>query len=335
MLWTAPARRRRLSYTVVMSDDVMRLAMTDCGDFCAVVPFLLGYQPHEQLAVVVLVDKRVRMSACAPLVGWNPEEAAELMAVTDQFDDAQVFMACWSDDVETAEDALALAEMYLKPAQVLDSIVVGPSRWWSRLHEDCCGDTAELATRPSAVQAVVHGLSAAPSREELSASSFAVPPVGPDECEALLQQAATRAAELPDDQWSRTADELHRRGRREELGLEDLALLAVLVDDGFLLRERWLASSRRTAHDDVALWRQVLAICPTDWSPGALAALAHAAWLAGKGTVVSDCLVRLDALVAQWAPHDFLDQVCRQGVDPERWDQMKAGIVLGTPCEAA
>lgn len=302
----------------------------DSQDFLALVPYLLGYHPDEQLVFLVVGAGRLVVSGAMPLSMFTEPTAAReaLLGAVDQVDRAQVLLACWSLDKQRADEALARAEIWLGAERVLDSLHVGPTRWCSRGHHERSGSTGGLVASAAAAEAVYAGLVAAPGRDDVVRRVDGPDPEDPRPGEALLA-AQQELVELPIDRWPATAVGLQAAGREERLDEARLARLAVLSADALTRQDLWLAMSRRTAPGDLDTWVQVVGRASEPWAVAPLLCLGLASWLAGQGTLLVACLERLSDLDPGHPSVGLLDRVNRQALPPSAWDRVRAQWYLG------
>ncbi|GAB2496415.1 hypothetical protein GCM10027030_32410 [Luteococcus sediminum] len=333
-----------------MDDDITRLRLSDSQDLLALAPYLLGYQPCEQLVFVVIASGRLVLTGAVAAEGVLHEEATRdsISTALDQFDDPMVLLACWSQDEDLAEQVLGRAEVWADPSRVLDSIHVGTRRWRSRwaMPDHAGGDVEELEGLPVVAQAIVAGLVRAPDR------GHAVAVVeGPDPSSGLedrLLDAEDRLHPLDWTHWEARALELQQAGldavqaagsQRIPVEVQGdllewealLAQAAVLAGDEVTRERLWMRLGRREAQPALDFWTQVVATTPEPWASGPLVMMAFSAWLAGQGALHVACLERLTRLGAQGSQVEVLEIANRCAVAPSRWEQVRAADVFGVP----
>ncbi|WP_420175231.1 DUF4192 family protein [Luteococcus sp. OSA5] len=315
---------------------ITRLRLRECEDFLALVPYLLGYQPQEQLVFVVVDDARIGLTGAMPLNALEaPEPAREsLVGAVDNFENPMVLLACWCDSAELAQTALGLAEVWLGPERVLDSVHVDAHHWHSRLGGGAGrhGSREELDHRAVVAQAVVAGLSHCPSRE--GAVAVAQGPEAEDvpRLERILLDAEDALGIIGWDEWQRRAGRLQVEMLGEadqDWSAEDCALLAVLSGDELTRDDLCLALGRRNAAKAEALWGRVVMGCPPHWATGPLLMLGFSAWLNGNGAVLVACIERAHALGDRSDLLACLDGINRQAVPPSAWEQVRGAEVFG------
>ncbi|MGO4957097.1 DUF4192 family protein [Luteococcus sp. Sow4_B9] len=321
---------------------VTRLRLKDTPDFLALAPYLLGYEPAEQLVFMVVDDGRVVLTGALPLSAlMAPEQAGKsLVAAVDRFEHPMVLLACWSGSDATADDALALAEVWIGPEQVLDSVHVGPQRWHSRTGPGAGhgGSRSELEHSPVVAQAVVAGL----ERSESRALRVAVVQ-GPAAEEAEVQEALFDAEQdelrgVDWNGWQAEARHLQLRlmtSAHQDWREEELARLGVLSSDELTRDDLCLALGRRNAQKAYAVWAGVVSCAPARWAAGPLLMLAFAAWLNGNGAILVAAIERAHALGDRSDLLACLDGINREAVPPSAWEEVRAREVFGVGMESA
>lgn len=315
-----------------------RLRITDSEDFLSLIPYLLGYHPDERLVFVVLEGSRIGLTGALPLDALDsPDQARQgVMSAVERFPDAMVLLTCWSSNPDLAEEALALAEIWVGPDHVLDSISVQTDRWHSRSGEGRWGSTADLAHTSTVAQAVVAGLVSVPRREDAVAIV-----AGPGRESALplerwMLDAEDALGALSWTEWEQRASQLHTSllgddAAPDAVTAERLSELAVLVDDELTRELLWLGMGRRTAKRAEVLWGRVVAQTPDEWAVGPLLMLGFASWLSGNGAVLVACIERVLSLGASGQQAAMLDALNREAVPPQCWEQARAREVFGVP----
>lgn len=324
--------------TTTQERDVTRLRITDSQDFLSLIPYLLGYRPDERLVFVLLDGTKIVLTGALPLDTLDsPDQARHgMMSAVERFPGAMVLLTGWSSNPDLAEEALALAEIWVGPEHVLDSISVQPDRWHSRWGEGQWGRTGDLAHTSTVAQAVVAGMVTVPSREDAVAIVAGPGPDREASLEGRLLDAEDALHSLSWPEWEQRASALHASLTCEEAPSEDagpdaLAEIAVLVDDELTRELLWLAMGRRTAKRAELLWGRVVAHTPAQWAVGPLLMLGFASWLSGNGAVLVACIERLLALGERGHQVVMLDTLNREAIPPQSWEQARARKVFGVP----
>jgi len=158
------AKRRRRSRAARQAEAPTRLKLRRPDDLLAMIPYLIGFHPGEDLVTVFVKSGRVRLTTRTDI---PPESAA------DEF-------AEWIDALAKREGAEALALVAYSAAslrahrlltrlmdrlddhELIDVLYVGHGRWWSlTCGDECCplaGTPLDLSSHPLSATAVVAGL---------------------------------------------------------------------------------------------------------------------------------------------------------------------------------
>ncbi len=221
---------------------------------------------------------------------------------------------------------------------MLDALRVAGSRYWSYLCTEprCCppdGRRFDPATHPLAVEAVVAGRVALPSREALA---DLLAPVGGPAMAAAAGRANDRLIRLVGAAPVDTAGAVrasgtaavdaaltrHRAGDR--LTDDEVAWLGVVLTDVPVRDHAW-----RGAGDDldeqIALWADVARRVDPDLAAPPATLLAFAAWRAGDGAVASVALDRALSVDPRYPPALLLREVLDAGLSPVDWMAAQAG----------
>lgn len=200
-----------------------QIEITGPGDVATIIPFMLGYQPHDSLAFLALSNGRVVNAAAQPLTpGTDPRGIAERVAdVLLSYAVSTVVIVGYGPDgpvreaVEQAIDVFTSAGIIVGDAmRAFDDHV-----WQVGYSENFKNEGFPYDPRSSvvAVAATVAGMQVAADRESLMArldpvtgpehdrmrAAFeALPPTSDERVETLITEAITAAendTRLPDD----------------------------------------------------------------------------------------------------------------------------------------
>lgn len=308
------------------------------ADVAALVPYLLGFHPHDSVVALLCSDGRLFVTARIPL-----EMAEHPLAFDDQLrrlagrvDCPQWIFAGYGEDRERVAAALRLASDLVGPDSVVDAIHVEKDRYWSVVCSNpaCCppeGVRYDPTASPAALHAVVAGLQAVDSRERLL--DRIRPPRG----------WTARAARLRLDNahdlirqhgLAQTADQfelLLAQGLADAAGLaaDELSLLSACASYGLLRDAAYPQLSRSNAEQHVRLWQAVVRATARDDQGPALAMLGLACWVAGDGAMQMICWERASRLVPELSLVHILDDINRQAVPPGMWDQLLVDMFGG------
>ncbi len=307
------------------------LRLRGAADVACLVPYLLGFHPHDSIVAMLCLDGRLKLTARIPLKMANHPLAfdAQLRQLGVRFPTAQWIFAGYGEERPVVEDGLRLAVDLVGSDSVVDAIYVASDRYWSVLcsNPTCCpaeGVTYDSTASPAVLQAVVAGLQAADSREQLVERIR--PPRG----------WTARAARLRLDN---AHDLIRQRGLADtaerfelllaegladvtDLAADELSMLAACAHYGALRDLAYPQLSRDNAEQHVRLWQAVVQSTPRDDQGPALAMLGLACWVAGDGAMQMICWERASGLVPELGLVQVLDDLNRRAVPPSTWDQL-------------
>ncbi len=185
-----------------------RMRLSGPPEIIQMVPYLLGFEPRQSLVLIGLAPPRHRIKVTARVDIDVPVEelkswfAAARESEADSFviaiyDDESMDQGLWDPTASDESlprraivDALE-AEGLRHEMDLLDALLVSDDRWWSYIctSEQCCPPqgTPLVHDGPIAVEAVSHGMVAAPEREAL------VRELETDVCQMLDVEAALDA----------------------------------------------------------------------------------------------------------------------------------------------
>jgi hypothetical protein len=309
-----------------------------------VVPYLLGFHPTESLVAAfvrqrhIAVTARIDLAATADLEGL----VDQLELVGRQIDTRSLVLIGYSADEGVRDLMRDLADLI--PLDLVDVLAVSGDRWWSvccdpgRRHssggEECCppeGRPYDIASHPLAAAAVMAGISATPSRQEIADLAAGPPPVQEDRLTGLTEETARRLAgtglRRRRQRMRRLVDRTLRSGGPSE---SEAIEIAVLARDVAVRDAAWAVMSREHAADHVSLWRRVVSVAVWPCEAAPLGMLAMAGWLSGNGALLNCCIERLESV----APDYSLLQLCReisdQAIPPSHFDaiaeEMRAAV---------
>jgi hypothetical protein len=315
----------------------------DPADVISVVPYLLGFDPHESLVVVALEGSPQRFGPCARLDlvdGDDPPDAAERqvdflaeLVATHHFD--PLILVAYS--VRTGDSDLTDSLMRDLIVRLRDDGVVVTEalradgrRWWSYTCDDgrCCpgeGTPYDADSSRVAAEAVVAGLARAPSRDSLRAQ------FEPDPARvAAFEEALTGLLVAPTSYEPMTEDEL--RGHvvagvetGEPMAADTLVRLVIGVQSTELRDAAWCLMTRDNAADHFSFWTAAMQGTPEDLlgTVGSLAAFA--AWLSGRGVLASHAAERVLEVEPDHPLALGVIKLCAGSVNPAVWGSERTG----------
>lgn len=308
------------------------------ADVLAIVPYLLGFQPHESLVVIALEGPRKRFGPIfrMDLVGAPQDvicQADQALAIVSQYRFERVLIAALTADRERADvvvEPLLIALAGLE-VRVEEALVADGSRWWSYLCRDpgCCdpeGTPYDVTTSPAAAMAVFEGMSTAPDRDSLRQQFAALPERQREVAEQAARLSATSRPDPPTD-----VPALVRRCLRDPGGLSagEVAELALAVQPTTQRDEAWLLISRTNAEAHLDLWRTMVRQVPDRLLAPVGSLAAFAAWVTGRGVLASHALDRVLAVDPSYPLARLIGRVLEQAMNPEQWDAMRASMTDG------
>lgn len=320
--------------------DPTVLRVREPGDILGVVPYLLGFHPSESLVVAFVRDRRIAVTARIDLAATADLEGLldQLEPVSQQVGSRSVVMIGYSADEGVRGLVRDLVD--LVPWEVLDALAVSGERWWSVCCDGdqgsgpgrpgCCppeGRPYDVVSHPLAAEAVLAGISASATREEIAA--LAAPPPGADQ-DRLRRLAGATADRLAGCRGRRRRHRMKRlveRVLQAGTATEAEALeLAVLARDVAVRDVAWALMTRRSAEQHVEVWRRVVAIAVSPYDPAPLGLLAIAGWLSGNGALLNCCIERLEQVDPDYSLLWLCRDISDQAIPPRQFDLIAAEL---------
>jgi hypothetical protein len=327
----AQRRRNRRPQT----EGRTRLKVRRPDDLLAVVPYMIGFHPDEDLVAVFIKSGRVKLTTRTDI----PHESAsdelaewiETLADREQAD-ALALIAYSAASLPTHRLLTRLMDR-LSKRELIDVLYVGHGRWWSlTCGEECCplaGTPYDLTSHAMSAAAVFAGLGVLANRQELKASIS-----GPPEAELprLLNWAEDLLAEVaPFDSRSAAGRLLigivdSALADAADLDERSCLLLGLLVTDTCVRDLAWSRISRSDAKEHVRLWADVVSRVPPVLAAAPLCLLGMAAWVAGHGALVNCCWERVSQIDPDYSMGKLLADIGERGVPPSIWEEIKTEI---------
>lgn len=296
------------------------------GDAIAIIPYLLGFTPTESMVVIALEGPRKRFGPCFRMdLVSNPEEVsgqgAYVRDLVRHHGFGWVLIFAFSEQREPAEAALRASHGLLLAAGVgvLDAIRADGARWWSTTCSDplCChpaGTPYDIDTSRVAAEAVLAGLQRAPDRESLRAQ-FA--PLGPERRRAVADAAtALQPGADPVPLVNAAFD------TPESLTADQVAELAVAVQQIGSRDAAWSMMTRATAARHLGVWRVVMQSVPDELLPPVGSLAAFAAWLSGNGVLASHAAERVLEIDDHYSMARLVTEALQASLNPNTWDAL-------------
>jgi hypothetical protein len=292
------------------------LVVRNSADLVAVLPFLMGYHPHDTIALVGMRDHQLDFGACFDLPPPDLDEADMRAGLRDltagilrQEPDLLVIVG-YGPRERVTPIVLRVAEALGAIGVDVDDVLrVHEGRWWSYVCDDqaCCPSEGTPCLPPDSViaaEATYLGQVALPSRRDLVAQ---VSPVdGPARAAMIVatERARSRFNGLLDGDGAtkrirqagrlavREAEKRYRSGG--VLTDAETAWLGVLLVDGSV--EDYAVDRSGPQEWRAGLWTDVLRRVEPVYVPAPACLLGFTAWQLGRGALARVAVDRaLDA----------------------------------------
>lgn len=307
------------------ADSMPPLRITSIDQAISIAPHLLGYEPREDL-VVLVIGPRLQVTVRVSLdhVRTRRGVAAHLGPVIRRYPEAQLLMMAFSREPERARKVLAVAQDVLGADTIRDAIATDGRRWWSLSCTDSDECRAGHPVEPDdavRAEAVVRGLGVLADRQALAAG-VAGPTAETLGAEAVMRLRTRAWADATDHDAALeylTEAVMGVMGTGEPPDPEAALRIAHLIDDDSLATTMWVSTCSSVARPLVQLWTAVLAHAPDELATRPLMLCGLAAWLTGDGALESCCLERASALDPDATLFRALDVLQRNVLHPEEW----------------
>jgi hypothetical protein len=325
-------------------EERTRIKVRRPDDLLAIIPYLIGFHPAEDLVVVFVKSDRVKLTTRTDL---PPESAADelaewihALAEREQID--ALALVAYSGAPLAANRLLTRLMDQLGDHRLTDVLYVGHGRWWSlTCADECCplaGTPYDLTTHPISAAAVFAGLGVQASRREIEDSVS-----GPPEADQprLLDLAEDLLAELPAFDSRAAAEELlvslmdSAMADASDVDERRCLLLALLVIDIYVRDFAWARISRSDAEKHVRLWTNVVSRVPPLLAAAPLCLLGMAAWVAGHGSLVNCCWERVSQIHPDYSMGKLLADISERGVSPAVWQEIRDDMQADLNAERA
>ncbi|MCI1746932.1 MAG: DUF4192 domain-containing protein [Acidipropionibacterium sp.] len=297
----------------------------------SIIPHLLGYQPDEDLLILIINPGLVcTVRADLDEVRTPSGFMTVLGPLAARFPGTEFLMVAWSREPREARGILAIAEALLGPERIVDAVSTDGRRWWSIYcqYSECAVEGHEVVLDEEVrAEAVYRGMGVLPDRRALAAS---VAGPTPDELatdNALLIETAQWAAALSRqdiaDELGRIWDQIeHSEDTEEPLDLRTALRLAQLSCNEDVALAQWLNTTKEMARPLVGAWVKAISHLPDEMAATPLVLCGLAAWLAGDGALESCCLERASGLDPDLVIFQALDLLQRNAVHPSAWAEI-------------
>lgn len=310
-----------------------RLKVRRPDDLLAIIPYMIGFHPSEDLVAVFIKSGRVWLTTRTDM---PPESAGEelaewLDALADREEADALALVAYSAASLPAHRLLTRLMDRLAEHELADVLYVGHGRWWSlTCGEECCplsGTPYDLTSHPMTAAAVFAGLGVRANRRELEASVS-----GPPEAEhpRLLELAEDLLAELEPFHNHVAAGGVlvsildSVMADPSALDERSCLLLSLLVNNIYVRDVAWARISDSDADKHIQLWGSVVSRVPPELSAAPLCLLGMAAWVAGHGGLVNCCWERVSQVDPHYSMGKLLGDIGERGIPPSLWQELKA-----------
>lgn len=303
------------------------LRIREPGDILGLIPYLLGFHPTESLVAAFVRQRRVVVTARVDLGATADLEALidQFELVADQVDTRALVLIGYGADESVRDVMRGLADLI--PFDLVDVLAVSGDRWWSVCCDgDCCpaeGQAYDIETHPLAAEAVMAGISASGTRDDIMALTAGPPAAERDRLTAAAEACAGRVDQLSQRRRRRRVRQLVDRVLSADGPTEAEAVeIAVLVRDVGVRDEVWAMMTRQDAEAYVALWRRVVTVSVWPYEPAPLAMLGWAGWLDGNGALLNCCIDRLEQVAPDYSLLELCRQISNNAIPPQYLDQI-------------
>lgn len=303
-----------------------RLRLREPGDLVVIVPYLLGFEPADSIVTILVRRGQIQVTARLDLPALESvdELSRYLLDLVDAQKSDQILLLTYSSRGEPARVIGERLTARLAPHGLTESLFIEDGRWWSlSCTQDCCpadGTPYDPSSHPLAAEAVYAGLSVLPGRESLAALVAGPPDSDVDD---LVDLSDSELAGLPASRGARQelVDRLVGEYLTEphELTDEECCRLAVLVSDLEVRDVAWASMSRERAHDQVELWRRVVARTVPPLAPAPVCLLGMAAWISGNGALLNVCIDKMAGLDPSYTMAGILADISDRALPPSLW----------------
>lgn len=289
-------------------------------DLLAVIPRLLGFHPADSLALLVIDEGRLALTARLNLPETAQEVSDQLGRLWERYPNALYLAVAYCAEPDRAWTALAALSLSAPSGAEVRRYHADGTRWFD--HADAPGEPYDITSNALAAQAAYEGLPALADREEVE--RLVEPTVTPRQVTRALRVLSRKG--LDHDGLVRDAMALVRRadGGDTSLSLVDAALLSVASHDLAFRESAILSTSQANAEARRALWLGVVQRTVPSCAGFALVILGIAAWVSGQGALLVVCIQGAGRVASDGEWLGFLDHLNRDVVPPTDWEQLRA-----------
>ncbi len=307
-----------------------RLRISSPAEVAQIIPYLVGFTPHESLVVSALADGQVQVTARIDLADVEPNGQVEdlLARMWARFPGAGAVAVAYTDDHLAGWDVLSRCDAWLPRG--CTAMLIDNNTW--HLPDGTTGTLDPNGT--AATQAEKHGLQHLPSRADLEARFASAPDT--DELDRHMTHAldalpnpgdTARILALAGDLIDHNLPDGHAPG--EAMPVADAVQLAVLAQHPGVRDLALISMTRDNAEAHLQLWQNVVRSSPAYGADMPLYLAGMAAWITGDGASATIALER--SLASELPPFGrhparLLEGIIDNVVPPSTWDTLRRDI---------
>jgi hypothetical protein len=295
-------------------------------DVLALVPVVLGFVPHESVAMLTFGAPRP-FHARVDLPASRDEIADVVTALLEPARRHRVRRALfvlYSDDPRLSSAlARALAHGFERAGVgVVDVLRADGHRWYAALGRPgvpAWGVPYDVSAHAFVAQSVVEGRVTHPSRDGLRATVAGDPARIGRVVAALAALTGDPPGVLDEGAWAADLVDRHTRDGTSPDDREVARLLRGMLE----LRVRdaaWSPMSRERSSDHVRFWTDVVRRTPAPLLAAPAALLGFASWLAGQGALAWCALDRCHEADEDYSLAGLVAHALTNALPPESWD---------------
>jgi hypothetical protein len=313
------AQRRRRNRRP-QTEGRTRLKVRRPDDLLAIVPYMIGFHPDEDLVAVFIKSGRVKLTTRTdiPHESASDELAEWIDALAERERADALALIAYSAASLPAHRLLTRLMDRLSGRELTDVLYVGHGRWWSlTCGEECCplaGTPYDLTAHPLSAAAVFAGLGVLANRQELPRLLNCAEDLLAEVARFDSRSAAGRLLLSIVDSAPADAADLDERS---------CLLLGLLLTDTYVRDLAWARISRSDAEEHVRLWAGVVSRVPPVLAAAPLCLLGMAAWVAGHGALVNCCWERVSRIDPDYSMGKLLADIGERGIPPSIWQEIK------------
>ncbi|MEV6987226.1 DUF4192 domain-containing protein [Sphaerisporangium sp. NPDC051017] len=304
-----------------------KLVITCPPDAVAVIPYLLGFHPHDSLVILGASAER-SFAFRLDLVGRErySDLLMQLFGLMIR-NDADTAILLGYGPEETVGPLLTEVQDALKDIVTVNEVLrVDGGRWWSLMctDQECCppeGTPYDSASSHLAAQATFAGLVAYGSREEMAAM---VTPVDGEDRAWMVAETERAEQDLLDDAPSSSllvemGLPLVRSltGQDRRLSDHEVARLSIVLTHLRVRDEAWMRIPSLDPQQQLRLWLDVTRRAVGEYAAAPAALLAFLAYINGDGTLARIALDRCRQVTPFYSMAELIGDCLRLGIPPE------------------